>query len=168
MPVVLATGAFVGLTVSFLDPLLSRTLFSHFSAIKVISIGWPVASVSALFVAFVGFSHPMSLPDIAASLLAWTAVTHLVASDVRFAVSSSSMSTAAKSTPFVERFATFFRHLRSTIKTILDTPESRQIYFFLCLNLAFMFVQMLYGIWTNSLGLISDCASRILAIPRSR
>ena len=44
-----------------------------------------------------------------------------------------------------------------TLKTILATPESKRIYFFLCLNLLFMFVQMAYGIATNSLGLISDC-----------
>ncbi|KWU42387.1 CDF-like metal transporter, partial [Rhodotorula sp. JG-1b] len=48
------------------------------------------------------------------------------------------------------------RHTRATIKIILASPESRRIYFFLCLNLAFMFVQMAYGVWTNSLGLISD------------
>lgn len=73
-----------------------------------------------------------------------------------------------------------YRQLRATIKTILENPDSKKIYYFLCLNLAFMFVQMMwvrfgrssaerdadvltfmpyyrYGIWTNSLGLISDC-----------
>lgn len=43
------------------------------------------------------------------------------------------------------------------IKAILADNESKQIFYFLCLNLSFMFVQMLYGVWTNSLGLISDC-----------
>ncbi|KAF9922089.1 putative zinc transporter msc2 [Linnemannia zychae] len=42
------------------------------------------------------------------------------------------------------------------VKAILADPESKQIFYFLCLNLSFMFVQMLYGVWTNSLGLISD------------
>ena len=28
--------------------------------------------------------------------------------------------------------------------------------FLSCVNLCFMFVEMLYGVWTNSLGLISD------------
>lgn len=45
---------------------------------------------------------------------------------------------------------------KSVLQTILSNSESRNIYFFLCLNLCFMFVQMMYGIWTNSLGLISD------------
>jgi Co/Zn/Cd efflux system component len=42
------------------------------------------------------------------------------------------------------------------MKTILANPESRKIFYFLVLNLVYMFVQMLYGVWTNSLGLISD------------
>jgi len=46
--------------------------------------------------------------------------------------------------------------LQSYLRTILASPESRKIFYFLLLNLAFMLVQMLYGVWTNSLGLISD------------
>ncbi|KLT41244.1 cation efflux protein [Cutaneotrichosporon oleaginosum] len=38
----------------------------------------------------------------------------------------------------------------------MRTPASRRIFGFLCLNLAYMGVQMGYGIATNSLGLISD------------
>lgn len=45
---------------------------------------------------------------------------------------------------------------RSHLKTIMSNPESRRIFYFLVLNLAYMMVQMVYGIWTNSLGLISD------------
>jgi zinc transporter 5/7 len=45
---------------------------------------------------------------------------------------------------------------RSHLKAIMSNPESRRIFYFLVLNLAYMMVQMLYGIWTNSLGLISD------------
>ncbi|KAJ1306661.1 hypothetical protein OPQ81_007656 [Rhizoctonia solani] len=48
------------------------------------------------------------------------------------------------------------RLLRSYLKTILANPESRKIFYFLVLNMCYMLVQMLYGIWTNSLGLISD------------
>lgn len=54
--------------------------------------------------------------------------------------------------------------LRSTLRTIMATQDSRRIYFFLCLNLAYMVVQMAYGIWTNSLGLISDCTSTFLTM----
>jgi zinc transporter 5/7 len=46
--------------------------------------------------------------------------------------------------------------IRFYLNSILSDPESRKIFYFLVLNLAFMLVQMLYGVWTNSLGLISD------------
>ncbi|KAI9142909.1 cation efflux family-domain-containing protein [Paraphysoderma sedebokerense] len=45
---------------------------------------------------------------------------------------------------------------RIYIKAILDNKDSRSIFYFLCLNLIYMFVQLAYGVWTNSLGLISD------------
>ncbi|KAG8838758.1 putative zinc transporter msc2 [Serendipita sp. 411] len=50
----------------------------------------------------------------------------------------------------------FLRLLQGYINTILSNPESRKIFYFLIVNLAYMFVQLLYGVWTNSLGLISD------------
>ncbi|KAF8159768.1 cation efflux family-domain-containing protein [Crassisporium funariophilum] len=58
-------------------------------------------------------------------------------------------------TPIVPRTPTS-RLVRSYLKTILANPESRKIFYFLMLNLCYMLVQMLYGVWTNSLGLISD------------
>ncbi|OBZ66409.1 putative zinc transporter cis4 [Grifola frondosa] len=48
------------------------------------------------------------------------------------------------------------RVIRTYLKSILSNPESRKIFYFLMLNMFYMLVQMLYGIWTNSLGLISD------------
>lgn len=50
------------------------------------------------------------------------------------------------------------RLIKLYMKTILSNPESRKIFYFLLLNLCYMGVQMLYGVWTNSLGLISDGA----------
>lgn len=49
-----------------------------------------------------------------------------------------------------------FRLFQGYLNTILSNPESRKIFYFLVVNLAYMLVQMLYGVWTNSLGLISD------------
>ncbi|KAJ9106145.1 hypothetical protein QFC21_001287 [Naganishia friedmannii] len=46
--------------------------------------------------------------------------------------------------------------LRSVLKDVLRSPESSKIFYFLLLNLAYMFVQLMWGVWTNSLGLISD------------
>ncbi|TNM88104.1 hypothetical protein fugu_006325 [Takifugu bimaculatus] len=40
--------------------------------------------------------------------------------------------------------------------SILADKTSRNLFFFLCLNLSFAFVELTYGIWSNSLGLISD------------
>ncbi|XP_074651021.1 proton-coupled zinc antiporter SLC30A5-like [Tubulanus polymorphus] len=45
---------------------------------------------------------------------------------------------------------------RSGLRAILEDPDSRSIFYFLCVNLAFTFVELTYGVWTNSLGLISD------------
>ncbi len=45
---------------------------------------------------------------------------------------------------------------RPHLQTILHTPTSKRIFYFLLLNLAYMGVQMGYGVLTNSLGLISD------------
>jgi hypothetical protein len=42
------------------------------------------------------------------------------------------------------------------LSKILHKEESRKIFSFLCLNLGFMVVQMGYGVYTNSLGLVSD------------
>ncbi|KDR14532.1 Zinc transporter 5 [Zootermopsis nevadensis] len=44
----------------------------------------------------------------------------------------------------------------SFLKQILTDHNSRRIFYFLCLNLSFTVIEFLYGIWTNSLGLISD------------
>lgn len=45
---------------------------------------------------------------------------------------------------------------KATMAQIWASPDSRSIFYFLCLNLAFCGVEFLYGILTNSLGLISD------------
>lgn len=42
------------------------------------------------------------------------------------------------------------------LRLILSDKTSRNLFLFLLLNLSFAFVELLYGVWTNSLGLISD------------
>jgi len=42
------------------------------------------------------------------------------------------------------------------IRLIISDPNSRNLLGFLLLNLTFAFVELFYGVWTNSLGLISD------------
>ncbi|KAK3097668.1 hypothetical protein FSP39_011932 [Pinctada imbricata] len=46
--------------------------------------------------------------------------------------------------------------LQNGLKQILADSNSRRIFYFLCINLIFTFVELVYGVWTNSLGLISD------------
>ena len=41
-------------------------------------------------------------------------------------------------------------------RLILSDPQSRNLFGFLLLNLSFAFVELIYGVITNSLGLISD------------
>ncbi|KPJ10086.1 Zinc transporter 7 [Papilio machaon] len=48
-----------------------------------------------------------------------------------------------------EKFQNWFR-------LIYSDKNSRNLFMFLILNLSFAFVELFYGIWTNSLGLISD------------
>jgi divalent metal cation (Fe/Co/Zn/Cd) transporter len=45
---------------------------------------------------------------------------------------------------------------RKVLKHILDDSNSRKIFYFLCINFSFMFVEIIGGYFTNSLGLISD------------
>ena len=56
------------------------------------------------------------------------------------------------------------------IRLILSDTNSRNLLGFLVLNLTFAFVELFYGVWTNSLGLISDsfhmffdCTGQILS-----
>ncbi|KAL8700283.1 MAG: hypothetical protein Q9201_005530 [Fulgogasparrea decipioides] len=48
-----------------------------------------------------------------------------------------------------------FQH-RPLLHSILVEKDSRRIFYFMCLNFAFMLVQLFYGIATGSLGLLSD------------
>lgn len=45
---------------------------------------------------------------------------------------------------------------KNILREILISKDSRRIFYFLCLNLVFTFVELFYGVFTNSLGLISD------------
>lgn len=41
-------------------------------------------------------------------------------------------------------------------RNVLSEETTRNLFLFLLLNLSFAFVELFYGMWTNSLGLISD------------
>nr|XP_018914557.1 PREDICTED: zinc transporter 7 [Bemisia tabaci] len=46
--------------------------------------------------------------------------------------------------------------LQGYIRLIFSDKNSRNLFLFFLLNISFAFVELLYGIWSNSLGLISD------------
>ena len=50
----------------------------------------------------------------------------------------------------------FFAKIKGWLSTIVHDESSRNIFMFLLLNLSFAFVELIWGIWSNSLGLISD------------
>ncbi|XP_078723888.1 zinc transporter 7 isoform X2 [Lampetra fluviatilis] len=54
------------------------------------------------------------------------------------------------------RRARLVHRLAGWFRSILADQISRNLFFFLLLNLSFAFVELFYGIWSNSLGLISD------------
>ena len=43
------------------------------------------------------------------------------------------------------------------LSSILNNKETRNVFFFLVLNISFCFVEFLYGFWSNSLGLTTVC-----------
>ena len=49
-----------------------------------------------------------------------------------------------------------FDRVRAYARLVLSDANSRNLLGFLVLNLTFAFVELFYGVWTNSLGLISD------------
>jgi len=54
------------------------------------------------------------------------------------------------------RISRFINSAVGWIKKIIKDKTSRNLLMFLMLNFSFAFVELFYGIWTNSLGLISD------------
>uniref|UniRef100_A0A5K3EL27 Proton-coupled zinc antiporter SLC30A5 n=1 Tax=Mesocestoides corti TaxID=53468 RepID=A0A5K3EL27_MESCO len=62
-------------------------------------------------------------------------------------------------------------HVLATLKQVTSDRASFRIFVFLCLNLSFTFIELFYGVWTNSLGLISDgfhmlfdCAALVMGL----
>ncbi|CAH2009057.1 unnamed protein product [Acanthoscelides obtectus] len=50
----------------------------------------------------------------------------------------------------------FKERINSWVRLIFSDRNSRNLFLFLLLNLSFAFVELVYGVWSNSLGLISD------------
>ncbi|KAI9281185.1 hypothetical protein BY458DRAFT_584119 [Sporodiniella umbellata] len=64
--------------------------------------------------------------------------------------------THSKTLQYAYSKTSYLTTLKQSLEIILSNQDSKQIFYFLLLNLSYMFVQLAYGVWTNSLGLISD------------
>lgn len=135
----LAALPLLSYTLLFLSPNTSRSHNTVSYTPRFFMLSYPSAFVFACIIGTVAFGLYPSFTDIAVGGLLYHGM---------YPVDLSSLSVPTR-TPTA-------RLIRSYIKTILSNPESRKIFYFLMLNLSYMGVQMLYGVWTNSLGLISD------------
>ncbi|TCD68402.1 putative zinc transporter msc2 [Steccherinum ochraceum] len=148
------------------------------ASIPGMTMGWPVAVTGSTYLYFstavllvsTTFHYPMSSKELAARSKVPYAVPLGLLVVLAFAGSSGLPSIADGVTAVclffsIQRtvptsgeapYGAIMRTVRSYLNSILANAESRKIFYFLVLNMCYMLVQMLYGIWTNSLGLISD------------
>ncbi|KAJ4492656.1 cation efflux family-domain-containing protein [Lentinula edodes] len=135
----LALIPFMAYSLLFLSPTTVRSLKNAAPNSRHIAMSFPFSFGCSVILGSLAFSQ---IPS-------WTDIT------IGFALYFGMYPQNNDNTPVTPRAPTS-RLIRSYLKTILSNPESRKIFYFLLLNLCYMLVQMLYGIWTNSLGLISD------------
>lgn len=165
----------LALGVLILEPLVGAALEPHATTKARVAQAWPLAVISSFIVAWVGFGVRVGGAELAcAACVGWGLRSILKNSPeyIKTPFSQSENGTATVSAynggghsrspsdnglkEIVTSFQSFLISSRSHIDTILENPDSRKIFQFLCLNLAFMVVQLIWGVWTNSLGLISD------------
>lgn len=168
--------AYLAISFGFLilDPLVSTSIESHASTKDRVAHGWPIAVLAAFGIGFVGFGYKPRWSQLAVALLVGQALRSILKNSPdhissRFTTSSTSKADNAHGSAvatrssdvsavqeLVESFRSGVAACKGTVKIIMANPDSRKIFQFLLLNLAFMGVQLLWGVWTNSLGLISD------------
>ncbi|SPO31516.1 related to zinc transporter [Ustilago trichophora] len=157
-----------------LEPLVSTSIESHASTKHRVAHGWPIAVLACFAIGFVGFGYKPLWSQLVVALLVGQALRTILKNSPdhvssRFSSSPSkaqvghgSASSASTSSDvsaiqeLIDSFKATVTATRRTVKIIMANPDSRKIFQFLLLNLAFMGVQLLWGVWTNSLGLISD------------
>lgn len=150
-----------------LDPLVSTSIEPHASTKQRAQHGWPIAVLASFGIGFVGFGfRPLWSQLVIAVLVAYGLRTILKTSpdhaSSRFLTEDELQDDKSRGgeASFVQDLMVSVRNAatsaRRTVKIILASPDSRKIFQFLVLNLAFMGVQLVWGVWTNSLGLISD------------
>ncbi|CAG8614461.1 9379_t:CDS:10, partial [Ambispora gerdemannii] len=158
----------LGFGLIFWNFVVNYLVCSQISTIKRVSLGWPLSIISAVLSAHIWFHCDFSIVDILLCALFYFGIYTLIRSDPRYTNEVHFQSTGYNHSRF-ELLPLHGSKMSSTVslksstllangllESILNNDDSRQIFYFLILNLSYMFVQMIYGIWTNSLGLISD------------
>lgn len=142
--------------------------------LKQIEIGWPSAVLGAAFLALTTFRSDASLLDLITSALVFAGIYNILKADRSLSseaadgyppsagLGGSYELPLAGDGPPAHGGASAVGEGAGTammgyLRVIWENQDSRQIFLFLTVNWGYMFVQMMYGVWTNSLGLISDC-----------
>ncbi|ORZ34563.1 cation efflux family-domain-containing protein [Catenaria anguillulae PL171] len=164
----------LGVTLLVLDAIGNHTAAKQGTPLHTLAVGgWRTAVGTAGVLAML---HAMpSIFDLAGIVLFYVAVSNVVKSDPKLtythagvastAWASANASPSSKSAAAIFQkdptarsgiFHTLSMYSRLYLQPIWHSRDSRSIFIFLCINLGYMFIQLLYGVWTNSLGLISD------------
>lgn len=139
----------------FLTPDTRTKQYHSQQAVQVFLLSYPLAFLVAIALGRLGFSqHPHWIDLVLGMMLYYgmmhsnqeSLLTHII--PAKYPGEDQTPSSSPR-TP-ISKLARFY------LNSILSDNESRKIFYFLALNLCYMLVQMLYGVWTNSLGLISD------------
>ncbi|KIK23664.1 hypothetical protein PISMIDRAFT_451628 [Pisolithus microcarpus 441] len=123
----------------FLTPETSVNQYKPSQASQSFLLTYPLAFFMTVVAGHLGFSQSVNWTDLMLGSILYYALYP----------SKDPTLTSAPRTP-VSKLIRFY------LNSVLSDDESRKIFYFLVLNMCYMLVQMLYGVWTNSLGLISD------------
>ncbi|WFD31457.1 Putative zinc transporter msc2 [Malassezia sp. CBS 17886] len=156
------------------DTLVTLTLESYVALYTHVAHAWPMAVVAAMATGFGVFGINLSFVQAGAALCVGFGALRTVlrrsplyltswyrthAYSLSAAQSAALQAPGTEATALSEAVVLVYRtlvQLRHIVRVILASDDSRRIFLFLCLNLSFMGVQLVWGVWTNSLGLISD------------
>ena len=169
----LAAYVLLGVALLVLEPLVGAALEPHASMTARVIQGWPLAVGAVVMIGRVGFALRLKWSEMAVLAVAGWGLRSIVKtspvyaeeedSDGKRTVDSSGRASSHRRThsettlkDLATTTAAFVQAAQEAVKVVLANEDSRKIFHFLLLNLAFMVVQLLWGVWTNSLGLISD------------
>lgn len=165
-------GAYFVLAVGVLvfDSLVTLTLESYVTLIAHVAHAWPMAIVAAMTIGFAVFNVNVNLIQLVTAMCVGFSLYAILRRSPLYMTSWYRRATLAEqrvamagsdsdSTALSDIVVLLYRvsvQLRRMVQAILQNSDSRRIFWFLVLNLSYMGIQLVWGVWTNSLGLISD------------